>query len=265
MVTPGAPHPLGGRRRSRAASTTYSPAAAARRSRRRSSASSTGRSPTSPSSPGLRTIARWCRASAPCRSTRRRSSPRRRASCGKARAYPCAPGTRSARAGRRSCVPRGGEPADALTRRARHAPRLAAHDPDARRSACRSRRTTMPILVGEDGSVLRRSAFTVAMPDARPEIEAVSAAARIGRADPRALARRTRRPARLDRRCTAPARPTFRSTSASPIPKRPFAGEASHRSRRDRRPDRAGRLRTPAAARRVRTSCSRESGVKLLP
>jgi endonuclease/exonuclease/phosphatase family metal-dependent hydrolase len=36
------------------------------------------------------------------------------------------------------------------------------------------------LLVGEDGAVLKRSAFTVAVPDARPEIEAVSTATRMG-------------------------------------------------------------------------------------
>jgi endonuclease/exonuclease/phosphatase family metal-dependent hydrolase len=36
------------------------------------------------------------------------------------------------------------------------------------------------LLVGEDGAVLKRSAFTVAVPDARPEIEAVSVATRMG-------------------------------------------------------------------------------------
>jgi endonuclease/exonuclease/phosphatase family metal-dependent hydrolase len=77
-------------------------------------------------------------------------------------------------------VRRGGEPRDALTG-VRDMPHdyqrtiplstagLPAGDYDA-------------LLVGEDGGVLRRSAFTIAAPGARPEVEAVSAATRIGEA-----------------------------------------------------------------------------------
>ena len=75
-------------------------------------------------------------------------------------------------------VPRGGAPADALTG-VRDMPHdwqrmiplstigLSAGDYDA-------------LLVGEDGVVLRRSAFTIAVPGAKPEIEAVTASTRIG-------------------------------------------------------------------------------------
>ncbi len=75
-------------------------------------------------------------------------------------------------------VPRGGAPADAMTG-VRDMPHdwqrmiplstigLAAGDYDA-------------LLVGEDGVVLRRSAFTIAVPGAKPEIEAVTASTRIG-------------------------------------------------------------------------------------
>ena len=75
-------------------------------------------------------------------------------------------------------VPRGGEPRDALT-----GVRDMIHD--WQRMIPISTIGLSPgdydaLLVGEDGSVLKRSAFTVAVPDARPEIEAVSAAARMG-------------------------------------------------------------------------------------
>ena len=75
-------------------------------------------------------------------------------------------------------VPRDGAPADALTG-VRDMPHdwqrmiplstidLAAGDYDA-------------LLVGEDGTVLRRSAFTFAVPGAKPEIEAITASTRIG-------------------------------------------------------------------------------------
>ena len=75
-------------------------------------------------------------------------------------------------------VPRGGAPADAMTG-VRDMPHdwqrmiplstigLAAGDYDA-------------LLVGEDGVVLRRSAFTIAVPGAKPEIEAVTASTRVG-------------------------------------------------------------------------------------
>jgi endonuclease/exonuclease/phosphatase family metal-dependent hydrolase len=75
-------------------------------------------------------------------------------------------------------VPRGGAPSDALTG-VRDMPHdwqrmiplstigLSAGDYDA-------------LLVGEDGAVLRRSAFTIAVPGAKPEIEAVTAATRTG-------------------------------------------------------------------------------------
>jgi endonuclease/exonuclease/phosphatase family metal-dependent hydrolase len=75
-------------------------------------------------------------------------------------------------------VPRGGAPADALTG-VRDMPHdwqrmiplstigLSAGEYDA-------------LLVGEDGTVLRRSAFTIAVPGAKPEIEAVTDSTRIG-------------------------------------------------------------------------------------
>ena len=75
-------------------------------------------------------------------------------------------------------VPRGGAPQDALTG-VRDMPH------DYQRSIPLSTIGLAPgdydaLLVGEDGSVQRRSAFTIAAPDAQPEVEAVAASARIG-------------------------------------------------------------------------------------
>ena len=246
----------------RSASTTCSRPGAARRSRRRSSARPTARSPTSPSSPGRRTIARVVStfrvvpvdAPALIAATPRlvrRAQRRIGAHLGSVR-----PGLDGARGPARR---RAGGCAD---RRARHAARLAAHDPalDDRPCARRLRRT--PRRRGRRRApaqrVHDRDAGRAARDRGRHRFDAGR------RADPRALAARARRSARLDRPVSRRRNRRFavprlhlygsglRGRSRASSPTRPTAGS--------RRASTSCGCCTTSP-----TSCSRKTGVALLP
>ena len=241
---------LGGPARARAqsASTMCSRPGAAKRSRRRSSARPAAPSPTSPSSPGLRTIGRGLDVPASCRSTRppsSRATPRLVAE-GERRIGAHLGSVRSGLDGARGPARRRAGGRD--DRRARHAARLAAHDPAlddrprGRRLRCTPRRR------GRRGAAARRVHDRGAGREARDRgghrFDARSAS--------RSACAGATRPANCatGSACIAPAKPTSSQYLGFIYTEAAFSGEASFVPDAPT-PDRAGRVRAAADARRV--------------